>query len=120
MKQLVWLSIMILCHTFSFSQNNCDNQVSSDPLNPINNSLPYNSSYPNNEDIRFLNYFDWTTSNDIQLNNMSSVYQYPMTHLKFPGSAPYYSYIYDGEDLTPANGWELVLFNIAFSKRFEG
>lgn len=112
MKQLVWLSIMILCHTFSFSQNNCDNQVSTDPLNPINNSLPYNSSYPNNEDIRFLNYFDWATSNDIQLNNMSSVYQYPMTHLKFPGSAPYYSYIYDGEDLTPANGWELVLFNI--------
>lgn len=112
MKKLLYILSFQLFSVTLFAQNNCANNVSTDAMSPINSSLPVIGSNPNNVDVRYLNYFDWTSNNDIPLNNMNSVYQYPMTPLIFPGSSTYYNYIYEGEKMTPSNGWELMLFNI--------
>lgn len=92
------------------AQNNCDHGVVTNWLGPVNNALPYTIASPLSPDAAFLNAFNWTSSNPIQLTNMQ--YNQQMVALKNPQQLEYYSYIYNGEELSPNNGWELLLFNI--------
>lgn len=104
---------IIICAGISlkmFSQNNCNNSVITNWSGPVNNALPYTTTSPSTPDSKLLNAFNWTSTNPIQLSNMQ--YNQQMVSLKNPQQLQYYSYIYNGEELSPENGWELLLFNI--------
>lgn len=73
--------------------------------------LPITDQSAPSADVRFLNYFDWTSNSNIQLQNMQTNQNMFYLH---NASAPYYSYIYEGEKMTNSNGWELLLMNTGF------
>lgn len=107
------IKYIIFCLGLSFNvvaQSNCDHDIVTNWVGPVNNSLPYTLSSPTTQDIAFLNAFNWTSPNPIQLSNMQ--YNQQMVALKNPQQLEYYGYIYNGEELSPNNGWELLLFNI--------
>lgn len=116
MKITTFILFALCTNCTLWGQNNCINDISTNPNAPSNNQLPFPSTDPNG-DQRFINTFPWYAydeNNPIPLNNMSSVYDPPeMTHLTFD-SHQYYHYISSGEELTPENGWELMLFNTGY------
>lgn len=94
-----------------FAQNDCINNISTNPSAPQNDALPITILSNPNSDLRYLNSFDWTTINNIQLQNMQINQSMLYLH---NASAPYYNYIYEGEEMTISNGWELMLLNTGF------
>lgn len=111
MKKIFYL-LIVLAPFASISQNDCIKEISTDPDNPVNSSLP-NTAFPGespvNSDGRYRNSFDWMNGLNIQLQNMSP--NQNMVALDFPGNQ-YYSYIYGGQEMTIENGWELMLYNV--------
>jgi hypothetical protein len=110
MKQILQIIFCIGLAFKIFGQINCDHGIVTNWVGPVNISLPYTLSSPTTPDIAFLNAFNWTSPNPIQLSNMQ--YNQQMVALKNPQQMEYYGYIYNGEELSPNNGWELMLFNI--------
>lgn len=115
MNLYIKILILLLCSTRIFAQNNCINEVSTNPENPTNNTLPNTNINNNqvNDDQRFLNQFNWYNVVNVPLQNMLSDYPSLMTHFtNMP--EPYYNYIDDGPKLTPENGWELMSMNLGY------
>jgi len=78
MKKLIVLlivTIFVKVYTFAQEENNCTNNVSTNPNNPTNDNLPTNPPSPEFGE-RFLNQFDWfpiSSSNNLngyQTDNM--------------------------------------------------
>jgi hypothetical protein len=116
MKSTLFILTFIIVQFTLLGQNNCINNISTNPEDPSNDQLPHTQDYPSPDvDPRFINTFPWYDPFDpIPLNNMSTVYNPPvMTPLTFD-SHQYYLYIHNGEELTPENGWELMLFNTGY------
>jgi hypothetical protein len=110
MKQTLYLIFSFGFSIQFIAQNNCDHSVITNWSGPINSALPYTPESPSVPDSKYLNAFNWTSASPIQLSNMQ--YNQQMVALKNPQQPEYYGYIYNGEDLKPENGWELLLFNI--------
>ena len=115
MKLYIKILVLLLCSTSTFAQNNCINEVSTNPENPTNSTLPNTNINNNqvNDDQRFLNQFNWYDEVNVPLQNMLNEYPSLMTHFtNMPD--PYYNYIDDGPKLTPENGWELMSMNLGY------
>jgi len=114
MKLYICIAIALVLSQLTIAQNNCINDVSTDPSEPVNSSLPTTNiqgSGTTTDDPRFLNGFDWTTSTDIPINGMQ-IAGPTMNFLHTNSQDNYYSYIYNGEAMTVDNGWELMLYNM--------
>lgn len=105
----------------------CDNEVNTDWNNPTNDNLPLwdhdsNPSTPNVVDNRFLNGLNWvngnTAGNGYLTNEMFFSEGDPygnMSNIKpLTQPNPWYNYIYYGEQMSPENGWEMLLNNLGF------
>jgi hypothetical protein len=108
-----------------FATSQCDNEVSTNPSNPSNNSLPdlESSGIPYSYDERYYNGFDWINGNTGQnsgyrLDNMIYNQNQPygnMSNIQSPNVAPFYTYLnkaLGAEEMNPQNGWELLLVNL--------
>lgn len=113
MKFILIITILFGLALGISAQNNCINEVSTDPNDPYNSMLPttqiQGSSTAIPDDPRFINRYDWTATSNLQLQNMQINQEMLYLH---NASAPYYNYISDGEPMTPENGWELMLYNV--------
>lgn len=105
----------------------CDNDVNTDWNNPTNDNLPLwdhdnNPSTPNVVDNRFLNGLNWvngnTAGNGYSTNDMFFTEGDPygnMSNIKpLTQPNPWYNYIYYGEQMSPENGWEMLLNNLGY------
>ncbi len=99
------------------AQTECDHNVSTNWIAPLNDALPTDINYPNG-DPRFLNSTNW-----FPLTSGGSFEDYDLTNMIWSGvpllemdniwstSIPYYNYINDSPRPLPENGWELLLVN---------
>jgi hypothetical protein len=119
------LLLMLFTRFITLSQTECDNNVSTNPLAPTNNTLPQIGS-SNQADNRYLNHFDWFPIGASGTPEAGLYLGYPLTNMNFSGvpipymsnimsaqgTNSYYSYIYDGPLPLTENGWELLLVNV--------
>jgi len=122
MKFKIILSLLTLSIIIpAFGQTDCKSDVSTDPLFPTNNNLPYfidNGTNVSSND-KYLNNFDWLQGNG------PSYPQYSAINMMFNGtpyvmnnimaySIPEYEYI--SQEVAPLlkNGWELLLVNLGY------
>ncbi len=111
-KIITYCSILLSLQ--GFSQSNCFHNVSTDTINPYNNSLPVGI-----DSNKYLNGFNWfpVTAGGLYAD-------YPCTNISFGGvqypemnnillnSLDDYNYIADGPLPLTKNGWELLLVNL--------
>lgn len=112
MKLIIYISFLFAWSSIVHAQNNCPNEITTNPEEPSSSTLPNTDFGGGNfipNDPRFINSFDWTTSSNIQLQNMQINQNMYYLH---NASASYYGYIYNGEPMTTENGWELMLYNV--------
>jgi len=111
MKRIL-LILVLLNLLITYGQTDCKNQVSTDPTNATNNSLPSVNSN------RYLNNFNWLPIvdeqyDDYQLSNMefNSVDLEEMASIMWPAYL-HYNYITKGPKPLVRNGWELLSVNL--------
>ena len=103
----------------------CVNNISTNPTNPTNNSLPeLDNGVPYNDvDERYLNRFDWLTPSHYTLTNMQYNVNQPydiMENIQSQQVLGYYSYFKKTigptiqETMNTENGWELLLSNLGY------
>jgi len=121
MKLKLMISILLLIIGSNQLITQCVNNVSTNPNNPTNNSLPdVGSMTPYIYDQRYLNGFDWWTPNQYVLNNMQYNPNQPYGNMSNIQSAIIlndYNYLnkaLGAEEMTPQNGWELLLSNLGY------
>lgn len=112
MKNIFFL--LFLISTINWGQNNCDHDVSTNPLAPSNSALPVGSSAN-----QYLNHFDW-----FPVRNDGIYDDYTCSNISFGGvqysemnnillnSLPDYDYLTEGPLPLNINGWELLLVNL--------
>jgi len=123
MRHLTTL-ILILCVFYSKAQTECINEVSTDPDNPTNNSLPPLSNGSDN--LHYLNELDLNQRGAPGTPEFGLWLGYETTNMFFAGiplpimkninvesgTLPYYDYLFDGPKPLTKNGWELLLVNL--------
>lgn len=98
----------------------CDNKVSTNPYDATNEALPdvYSSGPPYAQDGRYLNGFDWWSPTNYPLSNMMYNPNQPynaMSNIQSANAVSVYNYLnkfLGAEEMTPQNGWELLLVNL--------
>jgi len=109
-----FIILIVLCTHLTLAQNNCDHDVSTDPLNPTNSALPVGT-----DGGKYRNSFNWFPV------TQSGLYDdYPCTNIHFAGvqyqemnnillnALPDYNYLKEGPLPLTKNGWELLLVNL--------
>lgn len=113
MKRVLIIVLLAITQKI-WAQNDCVHGVSTNPVNPKNNSLPNTA---NGSGSNFLNSFNWLPiQNDgtwapYQLTNTIGNNQI-MQSLYSNQVSDYYDYINQDDKPVPQNGWELLLLNI--------
>jgi hypothetical protein len=119
---LLCISLLSSSATQVFAQ--CAPWVSTNPSAPFNPHRPdvvqpQNPAPPYNQDNKYLNGFNWWNPIGYVLEpfmafNPGQPYGF-MSNIQHPSILPYYSYLrkdLGAEELTPQNGWELLLVNL--------
>lgn len=124
MKKIIYTIILLFAVSVDYSFSQCDNNVSTNPNNPSNSSLPDDStsSIPYTMDNRFLNGLDWWSPSSYTLTDMEFNPGQPygtMTNIQTINQQQYYTYLkhnpldsMSADQMNPENGWELLLVNL--------
>lgn len=119
---LFWMVLVLTNPVQLFAQ--CAPWVSTNPSDPFNPNKPDvvqsgTPSPPYIQDDKYLNGFNWWTPIEYVLEpfmqfNPGQPYNF-MSNIQHPSILPYYTYLrkdLGAEELTPQNGWELLLVNL--------